>query len=394
MSDKVDYVKSHLALDLCRNRSHASPPLSARRVRFLVGFAIFAGLAAAPSRGEQLCVGDANGDGSIAIGEIINAVGNALNGCGEDAEVCNGDGNCDGVVRVHELIQSVGYALDGCPVSGVVSAAWLLDAIERNDVQVIDSRGGDGHIPGALPLRPSELAATVDGINSQIIDAASAEAVLSAIGLNPMSIAVVYGAAPEFDPTRVAWALRYFGHADVRFLDGGLPAWIAAGGEIADGPALAAAPTEYLIDSVVADLRVTGAWLLEQLGDAPYDNPSVQIVDARSPGEFAQGSIPSAVHRQWTINLADGLYRPRRELEELYADLDKTRTTVVYCLAGWRASFAWLTLTGLGFEDVRVYDGSWLEWGNGEFPVSAPALFDTLFDVVSRPDGLIGASLE
>lgn len=50
--------------------------------------------------------------------------------------------------------------------------------------------------------------------------------------------------------------------------------------------------------------------------------------------------------------------------------LDPTRTAVAYCLAGWRASVARLTLTWLGFEDVRVYDSSWLEWGaGGRFPI-------------------------
>jgi 3-mercaptopyruvate sulfurtransferase SseA len=117
-------------------------------------------------------------------------------------------------------------------------------------------------------------------------------------------------------------------------------------------------------------LRVTGDWVLAQLGAPPYDDSTIQLLDARSPAEYEAGRIPTAIHRRWTINLDDGLLLPRTELEELYSDLDKTKTTVVYCLVGWRASFSWLVLESLGFEDVRVYDGSWLEWGPpSRFPI-------------------------
>lgn len=95
-------------------------------------------------------------------------------------------------------------------------------------------------------------------------------------------------------------------------------------------------------------------------------------MDARSPAEYEAGHIPSAVNVEWARNLSGGLLRSRLELNKLYADLglDPRRTTVVYCTAGWRASVAWLTLTWLGFEDVPVYDGSWLEWGTGgHFPI-------------------------
>ena len=113
----------------------------------------------------------------------------------------------------------------------------------------------------------------------------------------------------------------------------------------------------------------TGDWVLEQLGDPPYDMPAIQSVDARSDGEYAAGRIPNARSVNWTRNLGGGFLLPEPDLGALYEGFDPARTTVTYCLSGWRGSFAWLTLTALGYEDVRLYDGSWNEWGNGSFPV-------------------------
>jgi thiosulfate/3-mercaptopyruvate sulfurtransferase len=107
------------------------------------------------------------------------------------------------------------------------------------------------------------------------------------------------------------------------------------------------------------------------LGSPPYDAPLAQLVDARTLGEYAAGRVPTATFAPWGDNLSGGLLRPRAELEDLYAGFgfDPERTTITYCLVGWRASVAWLTLTWLGFADARVYDGSWLEWGAGGFPI-------------------------
>jgi thiosulfate/3-mercaptopyruvate sulfurtransferase len=182
---------------------------------------------------------------------------------------------------------------------------------------------------------------------------------------------LVYGGSPEYEPARVVWALRYYRHGDVRYLDGGFAAWVDAGGRVEPGEPPPGAPTDYAVTGLDPGVVVSGAWLRDRLGDAPYSAVPIQIVDARSAGEFDAGHIPSALHVDWTRNLQRGRLISGAALGAVatYPGLDPRVTTVAYCLVGWRASVTWLTLTELGFEDVRVYDASWAEWGQGGFPV-------------------------
>jgi thiosulfate/3-mercaptopyruvate sulfurtransferase len=253
----------------------------------------------------------------------------------------------------------------------VVDTDWLKAHLDDSDVQLIDTRASGyevSRIPGAIHLRPSDVATTVEGVPSQVAPPIEAQPVLREAGLRNEVIAVVYGEPQEYDPSRIVWTLRYYGHVDVRYLDGGYAAWVAAGGAVdIDPPSVES--TEYTIVGVDEGLRVTGDWVLSQLGDAPYDMPAIQLVDARSEGEYDAGRIPSARSVNWTRNLDNGLLRSRTDLEALYEGMDPRETTVSYCVSGWRGSFAWLTLTALGYEDARLYDGSWNEWGTGAFPV-------------------------
>ncbi len=253
----------------------------------------------------------------------------------------------------------------------VVDTDWLEAHLGDPDVQLIDTRGSGyeaSRIPSAIHLRPGELATTIEGVPFQVMSPVEAEPVLRAAGLRNEVTAVVYGAPPEYDPSRVVWTLRYFGHEDVRYLDGGFAAWVEADGEIeTESPSVEA--SEYTIVALNEDLRVTGDWVFSQLGDDPYDMPAIQLVDARSQGEYDGGRIPSARSVNWTRNLQTGFLRSETELAGLYDGMDPAETSVTYCVSGQRGSFAWLTLTALGFEDARLYDGSWNEWGSGGFPV-------------------------
>lgn len=292
-----------------------------------------------------------------------------LVGCGDGPTL----GECeDSAARLPARVG--GAALDEAAAGGaaiVVDTDWLEARLGDPSIQPIDTRAFGyeaSRIPGAIHLTPGDLATTRDGVPSQIAPPAEAQPVLREAGLRSGVIAVVYGEPPEYDPSRIVWALRYYGHGDVRYLDGGYAAWTTANAAVDTGPPCVT-PTEYEIDAIDERLRVTGDWVLTELGDPPFDTPAIQLVDARSEDEYEGGHIPTARSVDWTSNLESGLLRPQTELQQLYDGLDPARATVTYCVTGLRGSFDWLVLTALGFEDVRLYDGSWNEWGNGEFPV-------------------------
>lgn len=306
---------------------------------------------------------------------LFRRVGSALvlllAGCGGSAT----SAECEGLTTEQCTQPDGGIPDGGMPPEAqlVVDTDWLEAHLGDPDVQLIDTRASRSdydasRIPGAIRLRPGDLATAVDGVPSQVAPPTEAQPVLRAAGLRNEVIAVVYGGPPEYDASRIVWTLRYYRHLDVRYLDGGYAGWVAAGGALDTDPP-STESTEYTIVGVDEGLRVTGDWVLLQLGDVPYEMPAIQLVDARFEGEYDSGHIPSARSVNWTRNLDGGLLRARPELEALYDGMDSAETTVSYCVSGWRGSFAWLTLTALGYEDARLYDGSWNEWGSGGFPV-------------------------
>ena len=105
---------------------------------------------------------------------------------------------------------------------------------------------------------------------------------------------------------------------------------------------------------------------------------NIKILDARSAGEYGgsviraaqSGHIPNAINIDWNQNISeDGTFKNDEELSKLY-NISKDSEIVTYCQGAYRAANSFLVLKKLGFKNVRVYLGSWGEWGNKlELPV-------------------------
>jgi thiosulfate/3-mercaptopyruvate sulfurtransferase len=254
----------------------------------------------------------------------------------------------------------------------LVEVEWLAEQVDNPDVRVVDVRPADeynsGHIPNAVLIDLTLLDVTVDGIPGQITDPETVGAVLGLVGVTPDKTIVIYDDSDHLYAARLFWILEYHGYEDARLLNGGWEAWTDADMTVSSD-VLEVESGEELKLTPVAGRIVDGEWLLDNL-----DDPDLTIIDARGAGEYAgtagqtvnRGHIPGAHSLDWTLNIADGLFKSAGELAELYAPLELSEDglIVVYCSIGYRASVDYFTLRLLGYEQVAVYDGSWAEWGN------------------------------
>ena len=267
------------------------------------------------------------------------------------------------------LVLAVSGCQRGLAPGGPVTVVRAEDVIAAEQAArvVLDVRPAAafarGHAPGAVHLDVKALRAEVDGVAEQLAPRASVAATLAELGVEVGDEVIVIDEGSTPAAARVVWTLLFFGHAPakVRMLDGGWPAWVAASGpqsvEVAE-VVTGAAP----VGAERAELRVDAAWVLAHLND-----PEVLLVDVRSDEEWDAGRIPGAQHVAWErARGADGRLLEVKALRELYADALARPTVAVYCKSGMRASLTWLVLTSLGHADVRVYDGSWNEWGARE----------------------------
>jgi thiosulfate/3-mercaptopyruvate sulfurtransferase len=165
---------------------------------------------------------------------------------------------------------------------------------------------------------------------------------------------------------RGVWLLEYFSHKNVAMLDGGISKWKKDKYRIEKQPN-SYKPARFkprINPKVLATYRYTHDNL---------SNPKVKIVDARTKGEYTgksvraakAGHIPNAIHVDWRKNLAkDGRFKSSEELRKLYGKIGKNDEVICYCQGGYRAANDYIALKKLGYKKLRVYLGSWYEWGN------------------------------
>ena len=203
------------------------------------------------------------------------------------------------------------------------------------------------------------------------------EHVLALRGVTNERPVVIYGENSDLRAARVFWFLEYFGHPNVRVLDGGVHAWVAAGLSLTTAAA-APAPTSWT-GTPRRDVLATWRDVRERLGRS-----NAAILDTRSDGEYLGttvraargGAVPGAIHLEWTHNLTpEGTFKAAADLRTMYesAGVTADREVITYCQGGYRAAHAYLALRLIGYPAVRNYIGSWKEWGDRtDLPIEVP----------------------
>lgn len=238
----------------------------------------------------------------------------------------------------------------------------------------------DGHIPGAINLggdcakvlRTKEESVVFKDDKGNI-DVVKYDKILGDTGISSDKTIVVYGDAPRITSATVGfWILEYLGQKDVRFLNGGVEAWEAAGKKL-DTAETKLPPAKYKAHLIKNRIATTD----EVLKVAKGEIKNVQIVDSRTPGEYAGtdmrakrgGHIPTCDLNVSHVEIFDkktGMIKSAEELEKLYGKLDKNKRTILYCQTGTRSTLNYLIFKAMGFKDVANYDDSWIIWGNRE----------------------------
>ena len=253
----------------------------------------------------------------------------------------------------------------------LISSQDLHKLIKKQDnkIIIIDARSFSeykiGHVPGAVNIDLFQLHwfdTTKRGIrdfNRQ------SRLLLSNIGIRKKSNVVFYDNVSGISAARGVWLLLYFSHEKVCMLDGGFEKWTRE-----------KFPIEVKSNQL-RNARFRGEPNSKVIAVAnevnkSISNKNVTIVDARSREEYVgsdvratrRGHIPSAVNIDWIRNIEKDVFKSKQKLSKIYSKIPKNSHVITYCQGGYRAAHAFVALKILGYEKVKMYLGSWGEWGN------------------------------
>ena len=269
--------------------------------------------------------------------------------------------------------------------SPIISTEWLTDRLLEPSIKVIEvsakkneeANYAESHIPGAINFWWKDLC--WHETDRQFVTPKQLAQRLGEVGISDEDRLVLYGEPVQYG-TYAFWALTMAGHPNLLVLDGGRTKWLAE-----DRPITSSVPetepVDYEVqapkdwmrlgrDNIRDNLGKGGRLLLDMRSPEEYSGERVMEFGQFDHGAERGGRIPGARHLFFkelineddTFKSADEL---KAKLDAAGVDLDKVDEIVCYCRLSHRATLAWTAMTFiLGYEGVKIYDGSWTEWGS------------------------------
>jgi thiosulfate/3-mercaptopyruvate sulfurtransferase len=249
---------------------------------------------------------------------------------------------------------------------------WLAQHLSDHGLRIVDMRSESayrkGHLPGAVHL---DWKALKDPDNElYVIPPEKFATLMGQLGVSNDTTVVGYDDQGGLGPARLWWVLDYYGHGKAKVLNGGWNKWTKEKHPVTT-EVPTPSPTQFSANTESGEICLVEELLVEM------KRPNVVIVDARSPAEYSGfevqakrgGHIPGALNIDWVRNVTnDALktFKPAPELRKMYeaAGVTPDKEIIVHCHTGVRAAHTIFTLTLLGYNQLRNYDGSWQEWGN------------------------------
>lgn len=263
----------------------------------------------------------------------------------------------------------------------LVSTQWVADHLNDSSVRLVEvdvdtSAYAQGHIAGAVGWNwQTQLQ---DNIRRDLIEKQALEQLLGQSGIGNGTTVVLYGDNNNWFAAYAFWQLKYYGHKDVRLMNGGRKKWLEEKRPLTTDPA-SVTPAAYNATGPDESLRARK----EQVFAFLDRKSKGHLVDVRSVDEFTgkiiappgmsetaqrAGHIPGAANVPWAQAAnEDGTFKSADALKDLYHGKGVTGAdeVIAYCRIGERSSHTWFVLKYLlGYDNVKNYDGSWTEWGN------------------------------
>lgn len=266
------------------------------------------------------------------------------------------------------LLGLVLFVASAVSAQDVISATELAKISKNKDVVVVCATSAAGykvHVTGSVNVPHSALCKN-EPVRNVIKSPAEMAKELGAKGVSPDKTIVVYDEGSAKYSGRMYWMLKYLGAPNVKMLNGNLKAWKAKRKPITGTPTKAK-PATFTAKTDASQLA-TMAEVSKAIGNSSY-----VLVDARTPEEHAgtadtelrKGHIPGAVNVNYeTVMDGKGVLKSNDALKAMFESkgITSDKTAIVYCETSVRAGVVYLALKGLGYPNVKVYDGAYLEW--------------------------------
>jgi thiosulfate/3-mercaptopyruvate sulfurtransferase len=256
---------------------------------------------------------------------------------------------------------------------------WLLKNLHH--VRIIDCRFSlaepnkgkeaylSNHLPGAVFFdleKDLSQPASTHGGRHPLPNMKEFICKLEIAGINEHSIIVVYDNGEGPFASRFWWMIKYLGHEHVYILDGGFKEWSDA-----DYPVTSEIP-HYENRTFTAQIQHKIMASIEDVKEAIQNQQdSVTLIDSREEKRFLgieepidkkAGHIPGAINKPWFEGLKNGLFKSPEVQQKRFADVDRSNQIIVYCGSGITATPNFLALKEAGFDNVKLYVGSFSDW--------------------------------
>jgi thiosulfate/3-mercaptopyruvate sulfurtransferase len=263
----------------------------------------------------------------------------------------------------------------------LVETDWVASHLNDPKIRLVESNEDvllyeTGHLPGAVKV--DWFTTLQNPLQRDFLSKEDFEKLCSRLGIANDTSLVFYGDKSNWFATYALWLFRYYGHHDLKVMNGGRTKWEQEGRPLTKAvPSYAA--TTYTAKASDATIRAYREDVFKHIASRR------PLVDVRSPKEYTGellhmpnypqegatrgGHIPGAVSIPWSkaTNETNSTFKSADELRQLYQGqgILPDKDIIAYCRIGERSSHTWFVLTYLlGYPNVKNYDGSWTEWGN------------------------------